>query len=165
MAARDKATTVQLKVRMKEPLRAKLEEMAHRHGISMNAEIVARLEQSFEHQQRLEDVFGGILVYRLVRMVGAIMDSAGSTALLYRPSSRVAEDPDLRWGGDPYAYDQALQAAIYALEALRPIGEPTAPPEGLGMMGASDVGRRTAQKMLDALNSVLADRPSRGRDQ
>ena len=45
MADRDQATTVQLKVRMKEPLRADLEEAAQRRGVSMNAEIVRRLER------------------------------------------------------------------------------------------------------------------------
>jgi hypothetical protein len=124
------------------------------------------LEQSFEQKQRLEDVFGGVMVYRLVRVIAAIMDSAGSQALLYKPSaSRVEATPEAGWGADPYAYDQALQAAVRALEALRPPGDPEAPLPGLGVMSPSDVGKRTAQRMLDALHGVLTDRPLRGDDQ
>lgn len=47
MAKREQSATVDLKVRMKEPLRADLERAARRRGVSMNAEAVARLEQSF----------------------------------------------------------------------------------------------------------------------
>jgi hypothetical protein len=48
MTTRDEAQTVQLGVRMKEPLRAALEDAAKRHGISMNQEAVRRLERSFD---------------------------------------------------------------------------------------------------------------------
>jgi hypothetical protein len=164
MAPRHQAMTVQFKVRMKEPLRADLEEAARLRGVSMNAEIVARLEQSFEQKQRLEDVFGGMVVYRLMRVIAAIMDSAGSMALLYKPAADSGDAREARWTADPYAYDQALQAGVHALEALRPPDDPEAP-QGLGRFGAEDVGKRIAQKMLDALHSVLADRPPRGDDQ
>jgi hypothetical protein len=52
--ARDQAATVQLKVRMKEPLRAMLDEVSARRGVSMNAEMVRRLEQSFRLEHALE---------------------------------------------------------------------------------------------------------------
>jgi predicted HicB family RNase H-like nuclease len=41
---RSKAATVELRVRVKEPLRASIEAAAKRNGRSMNAEIVRRLE-------------------------------------------------------------------------------------------------------------------------
>jgi Arc-like DNA binding domain len=53
MAGRDEATPVQIKLRMKEPLRAMLEESARERGISMNAELVRRLERSFERRDRV----------------------------------------------------------------------------------------------------------------
>ena len=43
MADRDRTATVDLKMRMKEPLRARLESAARDRGISMNAEAVGRL--------------------------------------------------------------------------------------------------------------------------
>ena len=59
MARRDEAQTVQVGLRVKEPLRALLEESATERGISMNAEIVRRLERTFEppeHKIDLEDL-------------------------------------------------------------------------------------------------------------
>jgi hypothetical protein len=48
MVERDETAYVQLKFRVKERLRAGLERAARGHGVSLNAEIVARLEKSFE---------------------------------------------------------------------------------------------------------------------
>ena len=42
--ARAKSATINLKVRMKEPLRARIERIAKQNGVSMNAEAVRRLE-------------------------------------------------------------------------------------------------------------------------
>ena len=56
---RKKSDTVQLKVRMKEPLRARLEKAAKSKGLSLNAEAVARLEQSFHDEKALQREFGG----------------------------------------------------------------------------------------------------------
>ena len=50
---RKKSDTIQLKVRMKEPLRARLEKAAKSNGLSLNAEAVARLEQSFRDEEAL----------------------------------------------------------------------------------------------------------------
>jgi hypothetical protein len=70
MTTRDEAQTVQLGVRMKEPLRAALEDAAKRHGISMNQEAVRRLERSFD-----PSVLGP---------VGVTMDLYGIIISLYR---------------------------------------------------------------------------------
>ncbi len=56
MVNRDKTATVDLKVRMKEPLRAQLEEAAQGRGVSMNAEAVARLEDSFRVEELLPQI-------------------------------------------------------------------------------------------------------------
>ncbi len=45
--ARPKSATIDLKVRMKEPLRARIEKAAKDRGVSLNAEIVDRVEKSF----------------------------------------------------------------------------------------------------------------------
>jgi hypothetical protein len=57
MRARKKSATIQLKVRMKEPLRATLEKAAAQRGVSLNSEIVDRLEQSHEIQNVLDWLF------------------------------------------------------------------------------------------------------------
>jgi hypothetical protein len=55
MVDRDETANAQLKVRMKEPLRAALEKAAQERGVSLNAEIVHRLERSFDLEQRLKE--------------------------------------------------------------------------------------------------------------
>jgi hypothetical protein len=47
MATRKQTAIVGLKVRLREPLRKKLEMAAKKRGVSLNAELVARLEESF----------------------------------------------------------------------------------------------------------------------
>jgi hypothetical protein len=72
MADRDESTTAQLKVRMKEPLRALLEDSARERGISMNAEIVRRLERSFERRDRvINGVALGAELYRVLTELGS----------------------------------------------------------------------------------------------
>jgi hypothetical protein len=54
--ARKPTDIIQLKVRMRERLRAQLEREAGRQGHSMNAEIVRRLERSFEEEKLDEKI-------------------------------------------------------------------------------------------------------------
>ena len=58
MARRAQSDTVQLKTRMKEPLRAKLEAAAEEKGISLNAEAVQRLERSFFDENTAQYLLG-----------------------------------------------------------------------------------------------------------
>ncbi len=51
MVERKKSDTVQLKLRMKEPLRADIEKSAIDCGVSMNTEMVGRLKNSFKDEQ------------------------------------------------------------------------------------------------------------------
>ena len=110
-------------VRMKEPLRAALEEAARRRGVSLNAELVARLERSLEEDQRIEDVFGSAELFGLMKAVASIMDMVGQNS---RIVAGLAVGPALAsprtWIDHPYAYDQAVQAACRVLEAVRPRG-------------------------------------------
>jgi hypothetical protein len=56
MAKRKQSATVDLKVRMKEPLRAALEAEARKKGHSLNAEAVHRLERSLQDQDILTEI-------------------------------------------------------------------------------------------------------------
>jgi hypothetical protein len=67
--ARKPSATIQLKVRMKEPLRAKIERAAKRRGISLNSEIVDRLSLSFQKEEAKYDEFGGESYYRLSQLL------------------------------------------------------------------------------------------------
>ena len=55
MAKRHAAETVQVKVRMREDLRRKLERDAEKRGLTINAEILRRLDQSYVQDQQLLD--------------------------------------------------------------------------------------------------------------
>lgn len=64
--ARKRSATVQLKIRMKEPLRAKVEKEAKKRGVSLNSEVVSRIEDTFINR---DDLFGGANRYRLMRFL------------------------------------------------------------------------------------------------
>ena len=53
MNSRPKTALAGMKIRLREPLRARLESAAKRNGISLNKELVARVEQSFAKDDAL----------------------------------------------------------------------------------------------------------------
>lgn len=55
MVRRRQTAKADLKIRLKEPMRARIERAASKRGVSMNAEMVDRLERSFGQ----DDSFGG----------------------------------------------------------------------------------------------------------
>ncbi len=70
MAERARSDTIQLKPRMKEPLRAKLEAAAEAKGVSLNAEMVHRLESSFLDEDAGDREFGGRQLHALFGLFG-----------------------------------------------------------------------------------------------
>jgi len=56
MKKRSKTDTVHVSTRMREPLRAKLEAAAKARGVSLNAELVDRLERSFERDEFAQEI-------------------------------------------------------------------------------------------------------------
>ncbi len=64
--ARKKTAIAQVGLRLREPLRSKVEKAAKARGVSMNQELVDRIEGSFLNQ---DDVFGDARTYRFVRFV------------------------------------------------------------------------------------------------
>jgi Arc-like DNA binding domain len=180
MPERAKTAYAHLKVRMKEPLRADLEEVARDRGVSMNAEIVRRLEWSLAADEQVEAVFGSAELYGVMRALAAVMNTAGNRALWL-------SGHDLRYGwiDSPYAYDQAMQAAVRVLEALRPPGEIEQPPpqpepeqrialdrmrSGLGVRTADDIlgliprpepDKEEARRRLGRLADRLSKEPEK----
>jgi hypothetical protein len=73
--SRAPSENVQLKIRMKEPLRAKLERAAHERGVSMNVEAVSRLEQSFAADEGVAEEFGGKEKYQIFRALSAASET------------------------------------------------------------------------------------------
>ena len=73
MAERDESAKAQLKVRCPEPLRARLEASAKKHGFSLNSEIVLRLEGALFQSDIANTVFGDedifTTVYGIAQMI------------------------------------------------------------------------------------------------
>jgi hypothetical protein len=73
---------VQLKLRFDERLRRRIERAAERNECSMNAEIIKRLEQSFEQVDKIEEIFGGehnVALFRLLAgEIGLVEAKAGA---------------------------------------------------------------------------------------
>ena len=61
---------------MKEPLRAKIEKASKAQGISINKEIVERLERSFRDQEALYREFGDKSLYMTMRWFALTLDEA-----------------------------------------------------------------------------------------
>jgi hypothetical protein len=111
---RDESATVDLKVRMKEPLRASLEEAARRRGVSMNAEAVQRLEQSFSEEALIDRVLGGREVRRILSSVLSHFTSDGEAEAIRKGL------PPEEWTRDPECYRAATRGAIRALIDAQP---------------------------------------------
>ena len=125
MAKRDQRALVQLKVRMREPLRARVEEDAKRRGVSINAEIVDRLERSFDRQGLLSEVLSlefGKELAGVLMLLGAAMIFADCFHRTSRETTLREPKGAWTWAPDADAYDQAVQAAVTVLEAVRPEG-------------------------------------------
>src|SRR5262245_24650139 len=126
MAKRKSTDQVQLNVRMREGLRAKLEQSARKNDESLNREIVDRLERSFDRQDLLVEALTltyGKHIAGLIMAAGRAMEDAGRLAAF-------ATDPRAsagRWVDMPFAYREATLAAAMVLGAFRPPGEPTTP--------------------------------------
>jgi hypothetical protein len=130
---RHKTDLVQISIRTKEPLRAALESAARERGVSMNAEIVERLTRTFEDEIKLEAEFDRRQLYAILRIMAAAMDHAGHSAAIV--THTVSQSDGMTWLDEPFAYDQAVQAATHILEAFRPSGKPTPVPGRFSRLG------------------------------
>jgi hypothetical protein len=76
MPERDDTAKAQLKVRLREPLRARLEAEAKRNGYSLNSEIVARLEASIRDSELGAIIFGDPQLFGLVDTIARVIRAA-----------------------------------------------------------------------------------------
>ena len=86
--ARKLTDTVKLQVRLSERLRRRVERAAAALECSMNAEIIKRLEQSFEQVDKIEEIFGGDHNVALFRML------AGALGMVEAKAGARWTDPD-----------------------------------------------------------------------
>jgi hypothetical protein len=125
MAQTEDPDFIQVRIRIKKSLHTGLEKAAEERGASMNAEIVERLERSFQ----IDRIIGGPIVedralLAIAKMVAAAMHDSGRHGAF--TATRSAEQT-ARWHDNAFAYDQAVKAAETILEAFRPEGDASAP--------------------------------------
>lgn len=130
--------------RSRAALHEKLSAAANGASRSISEEIEYRLEQSFEGERRAYEVFGNREVYGIMRVIGAAIHEAGSAAGFYASHS---SEGAAQWLRQPWAYDQAVKAAMRVFEALRPAGRPT-PPKRLAH---KNLGRDFASGILNEI--------------
>jgi len=112
MAARKKTDVIQLsKIRMREALRAKLARDAEKKGITLNAEIVDRLERSYEQAAR-----DAAIIDMLVRHDNV------SGQLLRDIADQIAKHPD--WSSSEAERKEMLQSIYFSAHGKRPFEEP-----------------------------------------
>jgi hypothetical protein len=112
MKKRSKIATVHISTRMREPLRAKLETAAKARGVSLNTELVERLNRTFS--SAIENALGGADVRPIVLHMIAAFRTAGET---------MARDKGLAdWIADPECYLAAVSGVTDALLAGMPRG-------------------------------------------
>jgi hypothetical protein len=71
---------VQLKLRFDERLRKRIERAANHNECSMNAEIIKRLEQSFEQVDEIEKIFGGADEFARFKMLASALGKVEAKA-------------------------------------------------------------------------------------
>lgn len=140
--ARPKSATVDLKVRMKEPLRAEIEAAAKDRGVSLNAEAVALMEQALQEREAL----GGRECYALFRMMGAAANliegrTGKSAASDWETSFAVREAWKKLIASWSPKMPQTLGAKFRALDEGQRSLPPTPPPpkEPLLLLGPSSM--------------------------
>jgi hypothetical protein len=153
-----------LTFRSRTDLRKQLEQAARLSDRSISEEIELRLEQSFQNERStlaaLEFAYGAGLS-GLLLAIGEAMNAAGRHAGF---STKFTLDGSNSWWNDPYAFDQAVKAAIFILEAFRPFGG-TEPPRHLkGIVGELDMGLVAAHigegLAADLLRKIASSRTS-----
>jgi hypothetical protein len=136
---RQRTALVQLKIRMREPLRTRLEHAASVRGESINAEVIGRVEYTFDRSDLLVEVlslaFGSQRLAGLLIMLGFAMHDQGR---------RISGKSD--WTSDSVAYDAAVLAAMRLLDFGRPDGS-----------RASALDRNVAAQGVDDLIQVIND--------
>jgi hypothetical protein len=157
---RERTALVQLKTRMRESLRSRLEVAAKAHGTSINAEIVDCIERTFARLDLLSDVLTlayGRKMAGILMMLGSAMPRAGIYGL-WSHTDPLRDNNDLNsWTDDPTAFDQAILAAVTVLDALRPTGDVLKSKSAGGDRVANDVIHAVRKKSADKDHEVFSD--------
>ena len=142
-----------LNMRTTQEVRSKLESAAKASGRSLAQEVESRLDRSFERQGLLSEVmelaYGSHLAATLMHLGRAMARTGRHCGFMKNRTIEAADN----WFLDPYAFDQAVQAANWFLEGVRPPGDVALPKvlaaetQGVGML---------PEEAADEINSIYA---------
>lgn len=146
---------VPLGLRVTTKIKAKLDLAALESGRSQSQEAELRLEQSFAKERLVHealDLAYGPKMTALILSLARAMQMTGTRASFVCAMNK--EDHS-DWMANPFAFDQAAQAARVILEAFRPDAAITAPRPTLGLSQdqLSQLGEGTAQNLLKAIRN------------
>ena len=150
---------IQIGLRVPEDLREKIQEAANARGVAVNKEISDRLEKSFSEEMTISAADGAAELYSILRVVAAAMDLAGPMAAIM---STLNPDAGKTWVHSSIAYEQALQAAVTVLEALRP--QAAAVPHPSMSDSVNTMGSEIATGILEEAATGLTRTPSAAAD-
>jgi hypothetical protein len=124
---------IPLGLRVTRETKQKLDQAAHASGRSQSQEAELRLEQSFNSASALFDALD--LAYGrhwtgLLLLLAQVAQLTGTRAV---SASQFNYNGCEDWVSDPYAYDQAVRAMTFALEAFRPRGKVVLPVQNYGL--------------------------------
>jgi hypothetical protein len=127
---------------MREPLRAKVEKAAKSRGVSMNDEMVERLERSFADEAEA----GGPELHQVARLMASTFAHTGNTTSGGKKPSE--------WLGDPAVYQKCRYAVWNALrgglKGLTPSAE-----EQLAFERQEQDLRRQKREEVEDVNDVI----------
>lgn len=140
-------------IRTTKELHDRVESAAKRSGRSIAQEIEFRLERSFavdEEARTALDVAYGRRLAGLLMLIGRTMRQVGSTT---RRLSTGHQDnlPGRSWFSDPWAFNEAVQAANRLIDGYRPTGDRERMQTGEPAVGWKDHGIRLADMILTDL--------------
>jgi hypothetical protein len=160
-AKRDETATVNITLRVREDLRQFLEESARVRRVSLNTEIVDRLERVRDRGGLLTEVMSLVFDERLAGLLLAIghamNQEIGPTLRRIRSRSRNegGDQSPADWIDDPDDFDAAARSAIALLELARPEAGEGARPEAGEAQHTRLVGLRFFGKEGKAIKELL----------
>ena len=107
MARKRKPGSGQYPLRLPDDLRSRIEKAATGRDVSINAEILERLERSFD----IEDRLGGRQLFEIIETIASVMKTTGEHTAFFADSSRLHKQG--KWLANPYAFDQAIYMRKY----------------------------------------------------
>jgi hypothetical protein len=113
MARRKSTAVAQVGLRIREPLRAGLEGVAKKRGVSLNTEMVERLARTLAE----DETYGGPEIHTMARLMAAAFLQGGRVGAMQRQHP---EWGPAQWMSDPWCYATAVGTVLDTLEAHRP---------------------------------------------